>query len=72
MERTERSFIKNAKERKERNVLLKRMDAQPCVQYTLSTLRTRNKCIFFSVSVTKPRENEIETNVFPMSIFPVL
>ena len=29
-QRTERSFIKNAKERKERNVLLKRTDAQPC------------------------------------------
>ena len=31
MERTERSFIKNGKERKERNVLLKRTDAQPCI-----------------------------------------
>ena len=30
MERTERSFIKNGKERKEPNVLLKRTDAQPC------------------------------------------
>ena len=29
-ERTERSFIKNAKECKEQNVLLKRKDAQPC------------------------------------------
>ena len=28
-QRTERSFIKNAKERKEWNVLLKRTDAQP-------------------------------------------
>ena len=31
-QRTERSFIKNAKERKERNILLKRTDAQPCVR----------------------------------------
>ena len=31
MQRTEHSFIKNAKERKERNVLLKRTDAQPWV-----------------------------------------
>ena len=30
MQRTERSFIKNAKDRKEQNVLLKRTDAQPC------------------------------------------
>ena len=29
-ERTERSFIKNGKEWKERNILLKRTDAQPC------------------------------------------
>ena len=29
MERTERSFEKNGKERKELNVLLKRTDAQP-------------------------------------------
>ena len=33
MERTEHSFIKNAKERKERNVLLKRTDAQPCQKW---------------------------------------
>ena len=32
MKRTDRSFIKNGKERKERNVLLKRTDAQPCTQ----------------------------------------
>ena len=31
MQRMERSFIKNAKERKERKVLLKRTDAQPCL-----------------------------------------
>ena len=30
MQRLERSFIKNGKERKDRNVLLKRTDAQPC------------------------------------------
>ena len=29
MERTERSFMKNGKERKERDILLKRTDAQP-------------------------------------------
>ena len=31
-QRTECSFIKNAKECKERNVVLKRTDAQPCKQ----------------------------------------
>ena len=34
MQRSEHSFIKNGKERKDRNVLLKRTDAQPwCDQY---------------------------------------
>ena len=35
MERTERSFEKNVKERKERNVLLKRTDAQPWAKLSL-------------------------------------
>ena len=33
MERMEHSFEKNGKERKGRNVLLKRTDAQPCVKH---------------------------------------
>ena len=33
MQRSERSFIKNGKERKDRNVLLKRTDAQPCMRW---------------------------------------
>ena len=32
MQRSFCSFIKNGKERKDRSVLLKRMDAQPCSQ----------------------------------------
>ena len=32
MQRSERSFIKNGKECKDRKLLLKRMDAQPCLQ----------------------------------------
>ena len=37
MQRSERSFIKNGKERKDRNVLLKRMDAQPCLRAKSAT-----------------------------------
>ena len=47
-ERTERSFIKNAKERKERNVLLKRTDAQPCVYYEHCALYCQGGSIMIS------------------------
>ena len=41
-ERTEHSFIKNGKERKEKNVLLKRTDAQPCIKGTVSREKFSN------------------------------
>ena len=40
MQRTFRSFIKNGKERKEWNVLLKRTDAQPCLLLPVSFGKT--------------------------------
>ena len=53
MQRTEHSFIKNAKERKERKVPLKRTNAQPCLNcsvrlhnYTTSTVQ--NLKVFFN------------------------
>ena len=46
MQRSERSFIKNGKEPKDRKVLLKRTDAQPCLQgvQALAKLRIQRFC----------------------------
>ena len=42
-QRSFRSFIKNGKERKDRSVLLKRMDAQPCCMYNCTYIYTEKK-----------------------------
>ena len=56
MERREHSFIKNGKEQKEQNVLLKRTDAPPCLIVKMSKSEKKGSlilCIYYIVTVIK-------------------
>ena len=57
----DRSFIKNRKEQKERNILLKRTDAQPWGEY--------NIIIFWTIVITRKRVGRAGTRMDSLTYF---
>ena len=68
MERTERSFIKNGKEWKERNVLLKRTDAQPWI-FPVATAAALHTAAAFLIYVIIKLMIEFLTNTWFSTFF---